>query len=123
MDLKSYLALVPTKKDLFHDIELQGTSDEVQMLEDFCNIKAKRKRIHAAWDFIISSIIDKFYMFEYLDFLTEKTISYLVENKIALITLGHLRLSDEWLLKIYEKDNLCTEAIQTVELRKQKNKL
>ncbi len=120
MDLRSFLALVPTKKDLFHDIDLQGTTDEIQMLEEFCNINAKKNRINEAWEHIIYSINEKFYELEKLDFLTEKIISYLVENEIALISLGHLKLSDEWLLKIYEKNNRCLEAKKTIESRNTK---
>jgi len=120
MDLRSFLSLVPTRKNLFHDIELQGTADEIQMLEEFCDIKAKKNRINEAWRHIIYSINEKFYKLERLDFLTEKIISYLFENEIALISLGHLQLSDEWLLKIYEKDNRCIEAKKTIELRETK---
>jgi hypothetical protein len=108
------VALVPTKKDLFCEVDLNGNQDDAKILEDFCLINADSKRIHEAWSHIICSISDR----QIPTVLTEKTLSFLVENEIALIDLGHLQLSDEWLQKIYDKDNRCIEALQTIELRK-----
>jgi len=50
--------------------------------------------------------------------LTKYTIDYLIENQIALQDLGHLQLNSEILMKIYNKDNRCKEALQTVQNRK-----
>ena len=48
----------------------------------------------------------------------ERLIDYLIENQIALQDLGHLQLNSEILMKIYNKDNRCKEALQTVQNRK-----
>ena len=122
IELEKFITLASTKKDLhYYEILLNGTVEETQMLEVFCTVKMKSTRRDLAWGYIIYHINEKFHSSDDITyFFTEKTLNFLIENEIELISLGHLKLSDEWLLKIYEKDNRCTEALQTVELRKQR---
>jgi len=125
IDLKSFITAIINGEDgegWEFEINYNGTPNEKQMLEDFCNEKKKIKRwdYDWAWSAITDTIHEKLYPTDMTDSFTEKTLNFLIDNKIALGSLCHMQLRDEWLLKIYEKDNRCVEALQTVELRKKK---
>jgi hypothetical protein len=117
MNIRDFIALVPTKKSLFHEIAIYGTTDETQMLKELCKTSANRKRLCLAWSLILHDIHESLYPHDVTEFLSDEVLEYLIAEEIELITLGHLQLSNKWLLKIYEKDNRCIEALQTVELR------
>ena len=116
--LKDFLVLVPTKKDLhYYEICFDGIVDETQMLEDFCKSEIKKSRFEKAWNVILDSMNDKFQPADMTYLFTEETLNFLIDNNIELISLGHLQLSDYWLRRIYEKDNRCEEALQTIKKR------
>lgn len=100
------------------DIDLDNNDIEIVFLptkrenEDallkFCqrDITVRYKRI---WELIFNNIPE--------DYLNDDILGFLVNNDIGLVELSHLSLSDEWLLRIYEKDEFCVEALFTVGLR------
>jgi len=118
ISLKDFLLLIPTRRNLFYNIVINGEPDEKQMLEDLCNLHAKNERLNEAWNEIFYSLNENFCQLDDVThFFTEKTLNFLINNELALCSLGHLQLSDEWLLKIYEKDDYCVEALLTVAKR------
>ena len=63
-----------------------------------------------AWQILIAALPEEYFTDEVLDFL--------IKNKTELVTLAHFRFSDEWLLKIYNADSHCDEALFTVGKRR-----
>ena len=114
MDLKSFIENVQSKISLFCEISFSKTADETEMLKNFCKTCLTDRRREEAWSQIIYSLNETFYPQDITDFLSQEVLEFLVENKISLNSLGHLQLSNQWLLKIYEKDNNCIEALQTI---------
>jgi len=101
------------------EILLQGTAEETLMLKRFRKKRIKKNLRFYAWQEIIYWIGEKLsYLEDVAGFFGEEILNFLIDNEIDLIGLGHLLLPDEWLMKIYNKDNHAIEALQTVELRK-----
>ena len=118
MKLKEYISIVPTKEDLHREILLVDAVAERRLLDDFCKIKARRGRVEEAWSYILHAIADKNYPSDMTPSLSDETLNYLIDKKINLCGLGHMQLPDIWLQKIFERDNNCIEALQTIEARK-----
>lgn len=118
INLKDYLGRVPKKKELFCDITIKGTKEEIRLLEKFCEVKVINTRYKVAWSYILYSVAESLGFYKTDNFLSDKILNHLIDNDIALIDLGHFNLSDQWLQKIYDKNNDCEEAMQTIELRK-----
>lgn len=118
MNIIKFIDEVYSDSNLFHEIECDGTHKEAKALEKLCDLGMPRERLIEAWSLIISSIIDKFQNEKEVRYLTDYTLNFLITNQICLIDLGHLKLKDKWLLKIYEIDRRCWEALRTVEDRK-----
>jgi len=125
--LKQFIEMISKGVYVSCEIEFKNTSYEKAILEKFCESKISTEIRSYAWREIID-YFDEFLYDNKIDdiknteaFFTEKTLNFLIDNEIALISLGHLQLSDYWLQKIYDKDNRCTEALQTIEERKKIN--
>ena len=122
MNIISYVDEVFSDLDLFHEIECEGTYQEIKAMEKLCSMEISRERLEVAWSTIISCLEEKFHEEKVTTFLSDKILSFLISNRICTIDLGHLRLEDTWLEKIYEADNRCWEARCTLEeRRKQKS--
>lgn len=48
------------------------------------------------------------------EYFTDEVLNFLVQNKTELVTLSHFQFSDKWLLKLYDADSYCDEALFTV---------
>ncbi|MBU1019770.1 MAG: hypothetical protein KJ847_01035 [Firmicutes bacterium] len=113
MDIEKFIKRVKTSKDLHVELILLGSEKEKQIVNEFHSMKISHKRFNDAWNVILHAIDDRFSDYDEIDFISDETISFLLENDIALCDLGHLKLSNYWLIKIYEKDDSCIEALQT----------
>ena len=101
------------------EILLQGTAEETVLLQKFCKARIKVGIRAHAWYEIIYWIAENFSQIkDPTTFIGVETLNFLIDNEIDLIGLGHLQLSDYWLQKIYDKDNRCIEALQTIQARK-----
>ena len=123
MNIVKYIGEVFSNSDLFQNIECEGTIQESNALERICDPKIPRKRLEMALAIIIDCIAEKFSDGRILDFLSDKTLNFLIDNRICLIDLGHLNLDDKWLQKIFETDNRCWEAQCTLEERRKGKKV
>lgn len=121
ISLEKFLKKILTSKKIKNPVLLKGTADETQMLEKLCHLNITRQRLCEAWSWLIHDINETFYPYDVTDFFTANTLNYLIDNKISLNELGHLQLRNEWLQRIYDKDNSCIEAMQTIQARKKKN--
>jgi hypothetical protein len=112
MNLKDYLYRIRyTKKSPFCKIEIDSIKS--QDLNELCDLSIGKKRLYVAWSLIIDIINDKFQK-EVNSILTPKIVEFLIENNICLSDLGHLKLKNEYLEKIYEKDRTCWEALKNI---------
>lgn len=75
---------------------------------DLCNFSKnnKTKELLWAWEVLIGQLLP--------NDLPDEVLNYLIENKIYLDGLCHMKLADKWLLKIFDVDNSCDEALLTV---------
>lgn len=113
MNLKDYvLRVVKTRKSLFCNIEIDETFNS-DTLSALCDLKINRERLTEAWDRVIDVLNEKFFD-DAENYLTPSILEFLIDNEIALIGLGHLRLPDKYLKTIYEKDNRCWEALKNM---------
>ena len=112
--LKEFIWQIKKGKNAFkYKIYLENTKEEMRILEEFCSAGLNKKK-YLAWAVIIDAIADYFGLNNATSFFTEKTLNYLIENKIDINTLAHLNLDDDWLIKIYEADKESYEALLTV---------
>ena len=112
MNLDEYLTLViETNTDVFirEDLIINDNFDTDKLLV-LCTKAIPRERLLEAWSIIISSVINKFKDCKEVKFFPDNVLDFLIENDIDLVGLGHLRLPDKYLNKIYEKDKNCWEA-------------
>ena len=120
--LNEFIELVKKGKAFFNiEIQIENTEMETKILEEFCSVKINKEKYNEAWSIIFDAIAEYFYPKDMTTFFSYYTLDFLINNEINLNDLAHLQLSDEWLQKIYDKDNGCIEALQTIELRKSKN--
>lgn len=119
MNIVKYVDLVFTKKEIFIDVECEGKHEEAIAIERLCDLSIHRERLVVAWSTIISCIIDKYHNDDTTTFLTDKTLEFLIKNKICIVDLGHLKLENKWLNQILLIDSNCFEARQTILQRKQ----
>lgn len=82
--------------------------ENTDILVKFCQREITAQNIQI-WALILDQISE--------DYLNDDILGFLLDNNIHLVALSHLSLSSEWLLKIFEKDNSCVEALETVSLR------
>ena len=75
---------------------------------DLCNFSKNNKTKESlwVWKVLIGQLLP--------DDLPDEVLNYLIENKICLNGLCHMKLADKWLLKIFDVDNSCDEALLTV---------
>jgi len=117
MNIIDYVNRVFSNKDLDVDIECFGVSKEIKSLQKLCNIDISKDRLIEAWQNIISCVAEKFKNEELNIFFSSDILNFLIDNRIDLIGLGHLKLEDKWLIKIYEREPRCWEAKRTFEKR------
>ncbi len=125
MTLQEYIDLFFNGGDLFQHIKFSDSYNEAKILESFCKTDLSRKkdkiRFREALSTILNELADQYYPEDMTNCFTEETLLYLIENNIALDDLAHLQLADIWLEKIYDKDNNCIEALQTLCYRNRRN--
>ena len=116
MTLSKYIELVlHTNKDVFLKKELQIEKDfNANILLLLCSKNILEERLKVAWEMIISAFVEKFKDAIVGEFFPEEVLNFLIENDIALGGLSHLRLPERYLIKIYEKDNRCWEALKNI---------
>lgn len=113
MDLTNYInAVLSKRKNIFCDIEMSKDFDK-KSLDKLCDIKINRKRLIVAWSLIIDFFNDN-YCDNIKDYFNDNIIDFLIDNNICLTDLGHLKLSEKDLKRIYEKDNSCWEALENI---------
>jgi len=117
MYLKKFIKLAQEGKSLDYELKISFSNEEKYMIEDFCQAEVPESNLYEAWSTIIGAIDEAIYPADKTDFLTNNALNFLIKNKIELASLGHLPLDNKWLLKIYETDNTCIEALQTVAIR------
>lgn len=85
-----------------------NVQDNKDLLKSFCqyNINSMYKK---AWGIILEQVPT--------EFLEDEVLKFLIDNSIQLIELAHKNLTNEWLMRIYNMDNMCKEALITVALR------
>lgn len=104
--------VVRGRKKIFCNIELDESFNKND-LKKLCNLKIKRPQLITAWSLIIDFLNDNFYD-DVQEYLTPDILDFLISNDLCLCSLGHLRLSREYLMRIYEKDNSCWEALENI---------
>lgn len=116
MTITEYINLViNTKQDVFCKEELFIDEDfDATDLLKLCSNDLPIGRLRLAWDMIVSAVAEKFKNSEMVDFFPKEVIDFLIENKIALGGLSHIRLPKEYLRRIYEKDNRYWEALKNI---------
>ena len=116
MTLTEYVDLVAnTNKDVFCQDELLIEDNfDVKLLLKLYPSELPDSRLKVAWDMIVSAVAEKFKDSQLVDFFPESILEFLIENKIALSGLSHIRLPKKYLQKIYEKDNRCWEALKNI---------
>ena len=82
--------------------------ENARLLRQFCQAKISRHYI-SAWEILIEQLPPAF--------LSDEILTFLIDNRIGLDLLGHKDLSNDLLLKIYNADNGCDEALLTVARR------
>jgi hypothetical protein len=120
MNIIDYVNRVFTSENLDVNIECLGVNEEVIYLLKLCDICIKKERLNEAWQNIIDCVAEKFANEEVNTFFSSDILSFLIDNQIDLIGLGHLRLEDKWLIKIIEREPRCWEAKHTLEERDRK---
>lgn len=122
MTLQEYIELYYRGGNLFQSIEFVDPYNEAKLLESFCKTDISKKRIKRrfieALSTILNAMADAYYPHDVTNCFTEETLAYLIEHNIALTDLAHLQLSDAWLQRIFDKDNSCVEALQTIQKRR-----
>jgi len=118
MQLNTFVENILENKSIEDEIELGDKISDAKSIERLCRSDLSNELQMWAWSCILNAIADKYYPEDMTNCLTKYTIDYLIENQIALQDLGHLQLNSEILMKIYNKDNRCKEALQTVQNRK-----
>ena len=108
MTITEYIDLViNTKKDVYckEDLLIENDFDARGLLK-LCSGNLPSDRLRLAWDMIVSAVAEKFKDSEVVDFL--------IDNKIALGGLSHIRLPKKYLQKIYRKDGRYWEALKNI---------
>ena len=91
-------------------------------LDKLCDLSIPKKALHVTWGTILYAIAEKFHEEKEVSILSPKILDFLIENEIALLELSHIWLSSKYLLRIYEKNPKCWEALRKVEEYERKNK-
>ena len=118
LTLDKYIKSVMTGHDAHRDIIIEGTEREKELLDKLCDIIMPENKTIEIWEEILGGILDSPGMIDHNTILSKKVLNYLIDNDIALITLGHFQLDEQWLQKIYDRNNRCTEALLTIKKRK-----
>lgn len=116
MTITEYIDLViNTKKDVFckDDLLIENDFDARSLLK-LCSGNLPSDRLRLAWDMIVSAVAEKFKDSEVVEFFPEKILDFLIDNKIALGGLSHIRLPKKYLQKIYGKDGRYWEALKNI---------
>lgn len=116
MTITEYIDLVTTTNiDAYCEEEIHINDDfDSTALIKLCTKDIPRRRLVLAWNMIISAVAEKFKNFQSVGFFPEAVLDFLIENEIALCGLSHIRLPKNYLIKIYEKDNRCWEALKNM---------
>ena len=77
--------------------------------------------MNIAWSLIIDTILDTYKNKEFNLLIPKDVLDFLIDNKICLIDLAHMKLSEEYLLKIAKQDSSCWEALKTIGTYKNDN--
>jgi hypothetical protein len=117
MNLKTFCTRIVNLKSLDVYLKIEGSIEEQALIRELCTFNVTHQRLTIAWGIIINAIDDRFSNSEVVTFLPDEVLEYLVNNNIALCDLGHLRLEDKWLVKIYRKNKSCIESLQTLVIR------
>ena len=115
MKIEKYIDMILKKrKAFFTDIEIDEDF-EWDSLMQLCNLELSNECLYVFWSLIIDTISEKYKDEKMILFIPETVLNFLIDNSICLIDLAHLKLPPNYLLKIYEKDNSCWEALRTME--------
>ena len=98
-----------------------GKGFEWNSLNKLCDLTLLKETLNIAWSLIIDAIAEEYKNVKIISFIPKSVLEFLISNKICLIDLAHLRLPMGFLLKIYERDNSCWEALKTIKCYKKKN--
>lgn len=113
MDIKEYInRVIYTKKKIFLKIEMNKSINQEDLYQ-LCNINISKQRLIIAWSLIIDLLNDE-YKDDINTLITPKILNFLINNEICLCDLGHLKLKNEYLKMIYEKDNSCWESLKNI---------
>lgn len=109
--LKKFIERICEGKEGGDDFILNDDQNEdIKLIESICYDEKYKLKINNIWDKIYHKLDEEYF--------SDKILNFLVNNDIHLIELSHSKIANEWLLKIYLKDNYYIEALQTVAIRK-----
>ena len=112
MEINAYIErVVNTRKNIFCQVTINDGFDKTKLLK-ICDLRIPRERLIEAWDMIIDTLNDK----SMYDFLPPEVIEFMITNNICLCGLGHLKLANHYLQRIYDKDNSCWEALKNMQM-------
>lgn len=118
MKIEKYIdTILKKRKAFFTDIEIDKDF-EWEYLIRLCNLELSNECLYVSWSLIIDAISENYKDDGMLVFIPEIVLNFLIDNSICLMDLAHLKLPTNYLLKIYEKDNSCWEALKTIECYK-----
>lgn len=121
MKIQRYIDIVTkNKKAPFCKITI-NKNFEWRNLNKLCDLTLTKETLNIAWSLIIDTILDTYKNKEYNLFIPKDVLDFLIDNKICLIDLAHMKLSEEYLSKIVKQDSSCWEALKTIETYKNDN--
>lgn len=115
MKLRKYINhVLKTRKPLFKKLTIDKDFEWDNLIK-LCDLTLSNECLNVAWSLIIDVISETYKNKGILLFIPETVLMFLIDNSICLMDLAHLKLPTNYLLKIYEKDNSCWEALRTME--------
>jgi hypothetical protein len=83
---------------------------EIQAMLNLIDVEIDRIVEEDTWSQIINAISEAFIFDSVSEFLPEKCLNYLIDNRIDLVGLSHLNLEEKWFVKILDVDSSIWEA-------------
>ena len=115
MKLRKYIKhVLKARKPLFKKLTIDKDFEWDNLIK-LCDLTLSNECLNVAWSLIIDSISETYKDEKMISFIPESVLDFLIDNSICLMDLAHLKLSENYLLKIYEKDKSCWEALRTME--------
>lgn len=118
--LEKFVSIVLNGKNIINEVVIDDDIENKVLMERLCDISIGVNRLNEAWSWLLHDINEKYYPSDMTNLFNDKILTFLINNQIALNSLGHLQLDNKWLNEIYMKDNKCIEALMTVEKRNKK---